>query len=177
MDTRVRRVSALAMETPPDFGMVGSGIYRSSFPKPEHFPFLKTLGLKSILLLLPEEYPAENLEFCEENGIRLFQVGLSGNKEPFVHVKLEDLENVLRIALNPANQPLLIHCNMGKHRTGCVVGCIRRLQNWALALIFEEYRHYAYPKVRALDYLIIEMFNDRLRNDATVQIGIDQFWA
>lgn len=35
---------------PPDnFAMVNSWIYRSSFPKKKHFPFLKTLGLRSVL--------------------------------------------------------------------------------------------------------------------------------
>lgn len=35
---------------PPDnFAMVNSWVYRSSFPKKRHFPFLKTLGLRSVL--------------------------------------------------------------------------------------------------------------------------------
>lgn len=34
---------------PPNFGIIAPGAYRSSFPKPEHFPFLRTLGLKTIL--------------------------------------------------------------------------------------------------------------------------------
>lgn len=163
------------MECPPNFGRVGSAIFRSSFPRKEHFAYLQTLGLKSILVLIPEPYPAENRVFCAENGIALFQVGLDGNKEPFVHVKKEDLERAVRIALDPANHPILIHCNQGKHRTGCVVGCIRRLQRVSLALIFEEYRRYAYPKVRSLDHLIIELFDDQYGvNDDVVQRGLAQ---
>ncbi|PWN46580.1 hypothetical protein IE53DRAFT_382773 [Violaceomyces palustris] len=35
---------------PPDnFSMVNTWVYRSSFPKKKHFPFLRTLGLKSVL--------------------------------------------------------------------------------------------------------------------------------
>ena len=35
---------------PPDnFAMVNTWVYRSSFPKKKHFPFLKTLGLRSVL--------------------------------------------------------------------------------------------------------------------------------
>lgn len=165
------------MESPPNFGIVASGIFRSSYPKPEHFVFLKSLGLKCILLLLPEGYHEENLEFCRENNINLFQVGLDGNKEPFVRVKQADLQRALRIALDPANQPLLIHCNMGKHRTGCVVGCIRRLQQWSLSLIFEEYRRYAFPKPRYFDQLIIETFDDSLAEDETVKQGISHIWS
>lgn len=146
------------MEVPSNFAMVETGVYRSSFPRPEHFPFLKVLNLQSILLLLPEPYPEENIAFIKENGINLFQVGMAGNKEPFVKMDVGDIRRALEIILNPANRPLLIHCNQGKHRTGTVLGCLRRTQNWSLAMIFEEYRRYAFPKVRALDQLIIELF-------------------
>lgn len=146
------------MEVPSNFGMVESGVYRSSFPRPEHFPFLKQLSLKSILLLLPEPYPEENTAFIEEHGINLIQVGMAGNKEPFVKMDVGDIRKALEVILNPSNHPLLIHCNQGKHRTGTVLGCLRRVQNWSLAMIFEEYRRYAFPKVRALDQLIIELF-------------------
>ena len=36
--------------TPPvNFGMVNHHLYRSSFPQPENFPYLRRLGLKSVL--------------------------------------------------------------------------------------------------------------------------------
>lgn len=70
---------------PPDnFAMVNSWVYRSSFPKKKHFPFLKTLGLRSVLTLILEDYPEQNIQFLDENGIRFFQYGIPGNKEPFV---------------------------------------------------------------------------------------------
>lgn len=40
---------------------------------------------------------------------------------------------------------------MGRHRTGTVVGCWRKLQRWALSSILEEYRRYAGMKVRVLN--------------------------
>lgn len=50
--------------------------------------------------------------------------------------------------------PLAVMCNLGRHRTGTVVGCLRRLQGWNLARyscfdcgiddsVTEEYRRYA----------------------------------
>jgi hypothetical protein len=35
--------------------------YRSGYPNKKNFPFLKKMGLKSILYLCPEAYPDENL--------------------------------------------------------------------------------------------------------------------
>lgn len=147
---------------PENFSHVVGEIYRSSFPRVENFQFLQTrLKLKSILVLIPEDYPPENKEFLDQSGIKLFQVGMSGNKEPFVNIPSDLLTKALEIVLNPENQPILIHCNRGKHRTGCLIGCIRKLQNWSLTMIFDEYRRFAFPKARALDQQFIEMYNDR----------------
>uniref|UniRef100_A0A060T8Y7 diphosphoinositol-polyphosphate diphosphatase n=1 Tax=Blastobotrys adeninivorans TaxID=409370 RepID=A0A060T8Y7_BLAAD len=146
--------------SPENFSMVFNDIYRSSFPRPENFEFLRSLNLKSVLVLIPEPYPEENVRFVEENGIRFFQVGMPGNKEPFINVSHETITRALEIVLNPENHPLLIHCNRGKHRTGCLVGCLRRLQDWSLTMIFDEYRRFAFPKSRPLDQQLIELFDD-----------------
>lgn len=146
---------------PENFSPVIGEIYRSSFPRIENFKFLRDrLKLKSILVLIPEEYPSENVEFLNNSGIQLFQIGMSGNKEPFINLPSDLLTRALEIVLNPKNQPILIHCNRGKHRTGCLVGCIRKLQNWSLTMIFDEYRRFAFPKARALDQQFIEMYED-----------------
>lgn len=146
---------------PENFSPVIGQIYRSSFPRLENFKFLRDrLKLKSVLVLIPEEYPQENMDFLNHSGIKLFQVGMSGNKEPFVNLPSDMLTKALEIVLEPENQPILIHCNRGKHRTGCLVGCIRRLQNWSLTMIFDEYRRFAFPKARALDQQFIEMYDD-----------------
>ncbi|KAK9450157.1 tyrosine phosphatase family-domain-containing protein [Limtongia smithiae] len=146
---------------PENFSMVVPGIFRSSFPHAENFAYLRLLGLKSVLVLVPEPYPTENAEFLRDNKIRLFQVGMSGNKEPFVNVADDLITTALVIAMNPENQPILIHCNRGKHRTGCVVGCMRKLQDWSLTMIFDEYRRHAHPKIRPLDQQFIELYDER----------------
>lgn len=111
-------------------------------------------------VLIPEPYPDENVAFLKANGINFFQVGMSGNKEPFINVSYATITKALEVVLNPANHPLLIHCNRGKHRTGCLVGCIRRLQNWSLTMIFDEYRRFSFPKARPLDQQLIELYDD-----------------
>lgn len=147
--------------TPPEnFAPVVHNIYRSSFPQANNFSFLKRLKLKSILCLIPEEYPDMHREFLAEEGIKLFQLGLSGNKEPFVVISHDLITEALKIVLDPENQPILIHCNRGKHRTGCLVGILRRLQKWSLTIIFDEYRKFAAPKERPMDQQFIELYDE-----------------
>lgn len=157
---------------PPDnFAMVNTWVYRSSFPKKKHFPFLKTLGLRSILTLILEDYPEQNTQFLDENGITFFQFGIPGNKEPFVQIPQEKITAALVTILDRRNHPMLIHCNKGKHRTGCLIGCLRKLQQWSLTTIFDEYRRFSFPKSRSMDQEFIELYRE---NGAWLQI--DHRW-
>ncbi|KAI9637899.1 protein-tyrosine phosphatase [Dioszegia hungarica] len=68
----------------------------------------------------------------------------------------------LTLLLQAQTFPVLVCCNMGRHRTGTVVGCYRKLQRWALSSILEEYRRYAGMKVRVLNEQFIELFDTDL---------------
>jgi tyrosine-protein phosphatase SIW14 len=72
---------------------------------------------------------------------------------------------------------MLVHCNKGKHRTGCLIGCLRKLQNWSLVPIFNEYARFAGTRVRLLDKQFIEFFAPDIsysRNKAPSWIDINQ---
>ncbi len=60
------------MWTPPEaFGIVQQGIYRSNLPQPQNFGFLKTLQLKTVLVLSPERPTRNFCLFLEECGTYL----------------------------------------------------------------------------------------------------------
>ncbi|CAN0075515.1 unnamed protein product [Discosporangium mesarthrocarpum] len=139
------------LNPPENFAMVDTGVYRSSFPMKKNFPFLKKLGLRTILTLVIEDLPMANHEFIKTNSIRLVQIGVEGNKEPFKYIPLGDIHAAIREIRDPGNHPVLIHCNKGKHRTGCLIGCYRKTQGWALSSIFDEYIMFASPKERIVD--------------------------
>lgn len=63
----------------------------------------------------------------------------------------------LEHVLDKRNHPVLIHCNKGKYRVGCLVGCLRRLQGWSHISILEEYARFAGDKIA--DEEFIEMFD------------------
>ena len=95
---------------PANFALVCKGVYRSGFPKKRNFPFLRKLGIKSVLYgshtsvraphcgavaearsrasvhclsrrtLVLEDYPEQSLKFFQEAGIRFLQHGVPGNK-------------------------------------------------------------------------------------------------
>ncbi|KAJ9551636.1 hypothetical protein OSB04_015681 [Centaurea solstitialis] len=144
---------------PVNFSMVDYGIYRSGFPESANFSYLKALGLRSIVYLCPEAYPEHNLEFLKSNRIQLLQFGIEGTKEPFVDIPEDTIREALKVVLDVRNHPLLIHCKRGKHRTGCLVGCLRKMQRWSLLSIFDEYQRFAAAKARISDQRFMELFD------------------
>ncbi|KAK8958116.1 putative tyrosine-protein phosphatase [Platanthera guangdongensis] len=172
---------------PSNFSMVDRGIYRSALPSPANFAFLETLGLRSVVYLCPEPYPPSNSEFLNSHGIRLFKFGIEGSKEPAAAMPEAAITIALKVILgNPLiklstsffnnsqlppaklsafavsdarNHPVLIHCKRGKHRTGCLVGCFRKLQSWCMSAVLEEYQRFAAAKVRPSDMIFINNFD------------------
>ncbi|VVA90031.1 unnamed protein product [Arabis nemorensis] len=156
---RVVSGDELNLIPPLNFSMVDNGIFRSGFPDSGNFSFLQTLGLRSIIYLCPEPYPESNIQFLKSNGIKLFQFGIEGNKEPFVNIPDHKIRKALKVLLDEKNHPVLIHCKRGKHRTGCLVGCLRKLQKWCLTSIFDEYQRFAAAKARVSDQRFMEIFD------------------
>ena len=111
--------------------------------------------------LILEEYPDANTAFLQSSGIQLFQFGVPGNKEPFVDIPEDKIADALHVLMDKRHHPILIHCNKGKHRTGCLVGCLRKMQHWSLTSIFDEYRSFSHPKSRSMDQQFIELFDTR----------------
>ena len=147
---------------PPDnFAQVNYGVYRSGFPTKRNFAFLRTLHLRSLVYLCPEDYPPSHLAFLAQHNTALHHIPLQGNKEPFIDIPPHLMTAALSLLLSPAHLPLLIHCNKGKHRTGCLVGVYRKAGGWSVTAVLDEYRRFSRPKERAMDMQFMELFDVR----------------
>ncbi|THU52242.1 hypothetical protein C4D60_Mb10t01920 [Musa balbisiana] len=103
--------------------------------------------------------PPFNFATVDRGVFRLFHFGMECSKEPYDNIPEDKIREALRVVLDARNHPLLIHCNRGKHRTGCVVGCLRKLQRWCLSSVFDEYQQFAAAKARVSDQRLIELFD------------------
>ncbi|XP_063931631.1 uncharacterized protein LOC135143654 [Zophobas morio] len=142
---------------PLNFAMVEPGIYRSGYPGKKNFPFLKQLNIKTIICLDPVQYRNEDYLIAE--NVKLFQYPVNKNKEPLTLIPQYLLADALSRMLDKANYPILVHCNKGKYRVGCAVGCLRKLQNLSKTFIFAEYQKFSGAKARVLDQQYIELFD------------------
>lgn len=174
----------LRMYIPPvNFGAVeDSRIFRSSYPDPKNYPFLESLGIRTIMFvphpltsppalpprrltnatrstLVPEPLPPTYYSFITTHNIRHFQTHVPANKDGQINMTPATIAEVLAIIMNRAHHPILIHCNRGKHRTGCVIACFRLTQGHSLDVAIREYRDYASPKCRPDDERFIASFD------------------
>lgn len=147
---------------PTNFGFVEQDLYRSGQPNDLNFPFLQQLNLKTIIYLAPDEPDPAFLNFVEENSIAFHHLGRDHSRSTWQLVSEDVVLEVLSFALDKSKYPLYIMCHLGRHRTGTVIGCLRKVQRWNLASIFEEYRRYAGSKVRLLNEQFIELFDTDL---------------
>ncbi|KAL3427702.1 tyrosine phosphatase family protein [Phlyctema vagabunda] len=141
---------------PLNFGNVIPGIYRSSFPQAKDYEYLRALRLKTIVTLVKKDYPQGFCEFMQANGIRHIVIDMKGTKKQ--NIPEETMQSILRVVLDKANHPLLMHCNHGKHRTGCVTAVIRHISGWDVENIISEYENIAEPKIRDVDVAYIREY-------------------
>ncbi|RGP69050.1 hypothetical protein FSPOR_4920 [Fusarium sporotrichioides] len=142
---------------PFNFGVVIPGVYRSSFPKSHDFEYIKGLGLKTIVTLVKKDDLDHDLEtFITREGIRQVVFNMKGTKKEAI--PLDTMKGIINVVLDKSNYPLLIHCNHGKHRTGCVVGVVRKITGWDVARVVAEYNTYAEPKARECDVTYLQGF-------------------
>lgn len=98
-------------------------------------------------------------KFIDLYGVNRACVPIKANKDGEIRATLESLCEVILYLMNPINHPVYIHCNRGKHRTGCVIACLRKCQLWPIDEIFAEYETYAGDKARPEDKQLIRAFN------------------
>ncbi|PHH59241.1 hypothetical protein CDD81_3541 [Ophiocordyceps australis] len=154
---------------PVNFGVVIPGVYRSSYPKPEDYSFLQRLQLKTVITLVKkDERDFEFESFAQANGVRQVVFDMKGTKKETI--PLDTMASILRIVLDNGNYPLLLHCNHGRHRTGCVVGIIRKLSGWSLESVLDEYTSYATPKARDCDVDYIRGFQSALLPTSALEL-------
>lgn len=167
---------------PLNFALVEDGIYRSGFPMPINYPFLQQLKIKTIIYLgdlghshshkkKDKHGTAEIMDqyekWIETTDITLHKLSMDQAQEPFTSREIQEksykaLATALQLLLDKHNFPILVHSNKGKHRTGLLIGLVRKLlQGWCLSGIFDEYEKFAMGKSE-FDLETIEMWQPDL---------------
>eukprot|EP01004_Peranema_trichophorum_P010218 NODE_8988_length_629_cov_35.065217_g8360_i0.p1 GENE.NODE_8988_length_629_cov_35.065217_g8360_i0~~NODE_8988_length_629_cov_35.065217_g8360_i0.p1 ORF type:complete len:165 (-),score=14.48 NODE_8988_length_629_cov_35.065217_g8360_i0:65-559(-) len=145
---------------PVNFGYVEDNVFRSGEPKEKNFSFIETLKLKTVIVLSPEGPNPALRKFLEEHVIECQHLTAESSQSEMVTEGV--IVQALRVILDPTHYPVLVCCGVGRHRTGTLIGCLRKLQNWNLTSILAEYRRFAGNKQRLENEQFIELFDTEL---------------
>jgi len=123
-----------------NFSLVAPGIYRGARPSAEGLKMLKALGVKTIINLeggdssplVPrmivelwepgERASARKLEGQNAQALGMGYLNIPLNSVGDVTPEEEQgIDTILRLMANPAAQPVFVHCEHGKDRTGLVI--------------------------------------------------------
>ncbi|ORC88391.1 uncharacterized protein TM35_000172630 [Trypanosoma theileri] len=152
-----------AWTPPPNFAMVETGVYRSAYPTLVSVPYLKHIGIKTVVLLSIELLPApvtralastdfmstaDGLRTRKDEGHTVAPIrvvctaDLTGWMDEYSWAKddfcVSDVQHALDFALQRDFQPVLFTCPTGELQTSVVVGCMRRYQGWTIAAALAE---------------------------------------
>jgi tyrosine-protein phosphatase SIW14 len=127
-------------ESLPNFHQVDHNLYRSAQPKAAGFSLLARLGVKSIVNLREDDAAARHeASLAGAAGLKYFNLPLDRTGRP----RDEQVEKILSLINDPANQPVLVHCRLGADRTGTVIALYRITHDgWTSKRATDEAEHF-----------------------------------
>ena len=135
---RVPVVSTIAID---NFGEVNEHYYRGAQPKPSDFADLAALGIKTVIDLTGEG-DAREAGLVQTAGMSFFRIPMTTRETP----SKEKVARFLTLVNDPAHQPVYVHCQGGRHRTG-VMTAVYRMSNdrWTAAdFLHPEFKQFVY---------------------------------
>jgi len=131
--------TAPALIPPFRFSTVQQGLYRGAYPTLKNFRFLRRLGLRTIVSVIPEPPTSDLADFCAGEKIALHHFYAEKFTSDNVTVSPTTAAQILELLVQQQNLPLYIHCLDGANVTGIVVMILRKLQNWTKLATVSEF--------------------------------------
>lgn len=131
--------TAPALIPPFRFSTVQQGLYRGAYPTLKNFRFLRRMGLKTVVSVIPEPPTSDLAGFCANEKITLHHFYAEKFTSDNVTVSPATAAQIIEILVQKKNLPLYIHCLDGSNVTGIVVMILRKLQNWTKLATVSEF--------------------------------------
>jgi tyrosine-protein phosphatase SIW14 len=123
-----------------NFGRLNANYYRGAQPKGQDYADLAGLGIKMVIDLTKDGDPGE-MALAQKAGMKWLRIPMTTHETPTSEV----IAQFLRVVTDPANQPVYVHCQGGRHRTGVMTAVYRMTQEgWTPAQAFAEMKQYKF---------------------------------
>jgi protein tyrosine/serine phosphatase len=122
-------------------GRISQEIYRGNQPLPDGYKTLKKIGIKTVINLRSRHGEKKAVE---NSGMNYMEFPISMIK----NLKRENVQEIIDAMANPENQPIYVHCALGRDRTGIVAAIYRiEKQGWSFDEAEQEMRDFGFNDV------------------------------
>ena len=123
-----------------NFGQVNSSYYRGAQPKGGHYARLAALGVKTVIDLT-KNGDAQEASLVQGAGMAFYRIPMTTHEPP----SRDKVAEFLKLVDDPANQPVYVHCQGGRHRTGVMTAVYRMTKDhWTADQAFAEMKKYGF---------------------------------
>jgi uncharacterized protein (TIGR01244 family) len=123
-----------------NFGQVNSHYYRGAQPREGDYAKLAALGVKTVIDLT-KDGEAQEANLVHAAGMSFYRIPMTTHEPPSKDKVTQFHENVN----DPANHPVYVHCQGGRHRTGLMTAVYRMTNDhWTADQAFAEMKKYRY---------------------------------
>ena len=134
------QVAALSSIRIDNFGVVNDAYYRGAQPKGDDYRDLAALGVKTVIDLTKDGRDDEQ-GFVEAAGMKFHRIPMKTTDRP----SDEAIAEFLSMVNDPANQPVYVHCQGGRHRTGTMTAVYRMTQDhWSATQAYDEMKQFRF---------------------------------
>jgi len=125
-----------------NFARIDAVLYRGAQPTAEGYRKLKEMGVKTVINFRSHHSYKKDIEAAGMTCVELpLQADMIGSEPPTE----EQLKSFFEIVLDPASQPVFIHCMGGKDRTGTLCAVYRmETAGWSKDEAIEEMQSFGF---------------------------------
>ena len=123
-----------------NFGRVNANYFRGAQPEAGDYADLASLGVKTVIDLTKDGRDDEP-GLVKGAGMKFYRIPLTTSVAPTDAAVAE----FLKIVNDRANQPVFVHCQGGRHRTGTMTAIYRMtMEGWNATRAFDEMKRYKF---------------------------------
>jgi tyrosine-protein phosphatase SIW14 len=123
-----------------NFGRVSDTYFRGAQPKGSDYADLAAIGVKTVVDLTKDGDQSEPAD-VQRAGMQFHRIPMTTHDVPTE----AELAQFLQIVDDPANQPVYVHCQGGRHRTGVMTAVFRMTKDgWSPDRAFAEMKQYKF---------------------------------
>ena len=121
-----------------NFGKINDNYYRGAQPDDRDYSDLAALGVRTVIDLTRDGRSDEQ-GLVERAGMKFYRIPMTTSDRPAESTVSE----FLKLVNDPANQPVYVHCQGGRHRTGVMTAVYRMTRDgWSADQAYDEMKQF-----------------------------------